>query len=123
MQKPLNKCYDKLLHCLKPSPVSTPEDMSEGWEKDFDQRYIYGAFGIDYVGQHVPFAALKEFISSLLSARDAHHAALRAKELGQLRDKLESRDYYWQRDHQERTLISLDDALSALDELIEKPTT
>lgn len=36
--------------------------------KEFDSRYIIGAFGIDYVGKHVPFKALKEFMKYSLTS-------------------------------------------------------
>lgn len=37
----------------------------EPWEKEFDERYFMGEFGIDYIGLRVPFAALKEFIREI----------------------------------------------------------
>lgn len=54
------------------------------------------------------------FIESELALRDAHHKALRAKELGELRAKMEAK-------YAKGTHPVMDMALAIVDDLIEKP--
>lgn len=50
---------------------------------------------------------VKDFIRSKLAEERKDFAE-------KVKEKLEVLDYYWQREHQDRVLISLDDALAAL---------
>jgi hypothetical protein len=106
--------------------MTTPETM----RGRFEEKFTYHPYGvITKEGkvvrpEFIPFTkgAVLAFIESELATRDAHHKALRAKELEEIREKINETPHIVNfRDvescrHYSTAIIAL------LDELIEKPT-
>lgn len=106
--------------------MTTPETMRDRFAKEFDWLKYSFCNGAQ-LKDHTMILA---FIESELATRDAHHKALRAKELGEIRERItgiydkeieissdrgyrmKPTDSPWDIRHQ---------VLALLDELIEKP--
>ena len=95
---------------VTPEIVATANMMLKDYEQEKAGRYVH----------HLQ-EEIRE-LRELLATRDAHHKALRAKELGILRGKMIGLHNVEEIDTVPLAHDAIDECVSLVDELIEKPT-
>lgn len=87
--------------------MTTPDQTNDEWEKEFNKHFPEYFDGAYYEKEDTNLGdELKTFISRI---RSEAHSLGRKEGMAEVLEQIEALDYYWQREHQDKVLIRMED--------------